>query len=121
MELERKAKVEHENAEAEATRVAQAEAEAKRANDALDSSLAGTVKCIAEVMESQSKRSRQDDDLLDEQGRPPHPSNCEFSFEGKLLQLINYNGNGLEGIHYLLTLRPNTRDKTIKAEFVPLR
>ena len=100
--------------------MAQAEAEAKRANDALDPFPAGTMKHIAEIMESQSKRSRQNDDFLDEQGRPPHPPNCKFNFEGKLLQPINYNDNDLEGINHLLTVHPDTRDKIIKAEFVLL-
>ena len=51
---------------------------------------------------------------------PPRAPMWDFNYEGKLLQPISYQGNDVKGICHALTVRPEIRDKIIKAEFMPL-
>ena len=64
-EYECQMKAEREKVQQEAIRAAQAEAAAKCAQEALNESPSGTVKCIAEMMENFAKRTRMDPDFSD--------------------------------------------------------
>ena len=113
-EYEWQVHTEKEKALLEVQHMAWAEAEAKQVRDAPSRA----VKRIVETMESFAKRSRMDGD--EEHSRPPRPPIWDFNHEGKLLQPVSYHGNNVEGMRHALTMRPDFRDKIIKAEFTPL-
>ena len=75
-ECERQVCIEKEKASQEAQHAAQAEADVRHVREVLDESLSGTVKRIAETMESFAKRSRMEGD--EEHGHPLRPPMRDF-------------------------------------------